>query len=463
MKNVTYITLIETDIDINIDVLFFNARIVTTKNPKAINKSFKQKKDVTFLCISIETEIDDFESVNDATLLARPTELIIFGLLTFFTGETFTPFQKSQGVNFIGKHNLPKKEKFTYEGVSFIKEYAKLLKFLKGSQKSKRNLFYSAIDRWRKARFLEDENESSLAHSDEVTLSYFHILELLSEEYYDEQKRNANSIIDKFATKILEDIFMFEGSRLQSEIPGKKKLIEALFISELGVASKIMFMFKQQNILNNRLKYLISELVKDRNSVAHGRSVYKEKVIFPMPPFFPLISSRSYSNEMLRTLSAVAISNIFGLKLHLKDWKEIQDELNPSIDELNLFIKNKDYNKLTIDEFYQGKINNIIPYTITHYLLNKKLKTETAIPALENLILNFRNIDTEITQIVISAILILDIADTPLKDKAIDLIKVASINRWIPDFKLRDILYHLEFLGHSPKIFRDMLKDKAIY
>ncbi len=299
-----------------------------------------------------------------------------------------------------------------------------------------------------------------MIHDDEVLLSHFHILELLSTKYYARQKELATQSIKQFSENILKDIYLLEGNQLQSEQSSKSKLIESILISELPVASKIMFMFQEQGILTHRLKAFISDLVKDRNSVAHGRHVYQERVIFPVPPFFPLIRNREYSFEMLRILSGRSIASFLNLDYLDEEWAELG--LPPSIDELNKFISEKRFEKIKIDDFYAGNDNDITPYTFAYYLLNKKLKIENAIIALSDTILKYRKIEDEITQIVLAVVLIVDKAKGELKNKCIEIIKLSSENRWLPDFKMRDVLYYLEYLGHEPKTLREMITKREI-
>ncbi|MCR9228768.1 MAG: hypothetical protein NXH90_15220 [Flavobacteriaceae bacterium] len=198
----------------------------------------------------------------------------------------------------------------------------KIVTLTESKNENEKRLFYSLIDRHRKAMYLEKESEENMIHDDEVLLSHFHILELLSTKYYTKQKQLAKQSIKLFSEKILRDIYQLEGNLFQSELGSKTKLVESMFISELPVASKIMFMFREQGILTHRLKAFISDLVKDRNSVARGRQVYQERVIFPVPPFFPLIRNREYSFEMLRILSGRSIALFLGLNHLEEEWSE---------------------------------------------------------------------------------------------------------------------------------------------
>jgi hypothetical protein len=465
MKALTkYTTITEIDIDLDVDICLLDSRIFTTTDISKIDTSKKKVKNKKYLCISIEIQLDEFESVLDGAAYARPRLLIILGLLTFLTQELFTSFSFYSSSTVVGKLERPdiKKFKFKFNKINFINDLKIIVAFVNSDLESDKRLFYSLIDRYRKALFLEKESEDNMIHDDEVLLSHFHILELLSTKYSIKQKQLATQSIKQFSETLLKDIYLLEGNSLQSEQSSKSKLVESLFISELPVASKVMFMFQEQGILTHRLKSFISDLIKDRNSVAHGRQVYQERVIFPVPPFFPLIRNREYSFEMLRILSGRAIAIFLGLDHLEEEWNDFEENLMPSIDELNKFISEKRFEKITIDDFYAGSDSDITPYTIAYYLLNKKLKAENAIPVLSNLVLKYRKIEDEIIQLILAVVLIVDISTVKLKEKCIDIIKLSSKNGWLPNFKMRDVLYHLEYLGHEPKTLREMITKRDI-
>jgi len=458
----TFTTYTEIESSLDIDYSILNSRIFTTRDISQYKLSTKKNKSVKYLCISIEINLENFESTSDGSAFARPRLLIILGLISFLSNELFTPFRFHGISTSVGSLTKTKKSKFRVNNISLLKDLRKITNFLNSSNENSKRLFYSLLDRWRKAFYLEIESEENMIHNDEVLLSHFHILELLSDSYKPKQKDLAANAIDNFTKNFLKEIYLLDGSSLDSELSSKKKLIESLFIPTLPVTSKVLFMLKEQNLLNDRLKYLISEIVKDRNSVAHGRKVYKDKVIFPVPPFFALTNTQVYTAEMLRILTGRTISIFININ-HLKDeWEDLNETLLPTYNELITFINEKKYAPLSIEEFYEGKENDITPFVISYYLTNKKLKPNTAIPALSELILNYRKIEDEIIQLIIPVLLVVD----NLKGKeymcAIEIIILASDNGWVPYFKMRDILYYLEYLGHKPKTLRDMIIDKKI-
>ena len=453
------ISELECDLDADINIL--NSRIYTTRDLSQVGQA-SGEKGKKYLCIGIEIELEDFESVLDGAAYARPRLLIILGIMTFITQELFMSFHFHSTSTSVGSIETGGNNKFKFNKTSYLSVFRKIKIFLDLSSDENKKLFYSLVDRYRKAIFLENETEESMIHDDEVLLSYFHILELLSNKYYEGQKQVASRLVNQLVEKILTDIYLFEKKQVESELAVKRKLAEATLISELPVASKIMYMLQEQGMLTHRLKSFISDLVKDRNSVAHGRQVYQDRVIFPVPPFFPLIRNREYSFEMLRTLSGRAIAAFANLNHLAVKWNDISEGLIPTMAEVDDFITNKYYQNLSVEDFFAGKINDVTPYTISYYLLNKRMKVEAAIDALSTLILNFRQIEDEIMQLILSVVLIVDKVKGELKEKCIELIKVSSREHWTLGFSMRDFLYHLEYQGHKPKTLREMLVNKEV-
>jgi hypothetical protein len=458
-KNTAVYTAISViDSSLSIDVNFLDARVFTTKNLRAhgidLSKLDKKKK---YLCISIETQLEDFESVLDIAAYARPRLLIILGILTFFTQDLFTSFQFHAGLNAVGALVKGQKEKFAFDGVSHLLDFRKVIKFIDLLKEKEKRLLYSLVDRYRKAFFMERESEDNMIYEDETLLSYFHILESLSEIYYTSQKQHASFLINEFVDKIFSEVYLFQKKQIDKEKAGKINFIESAFISHLPVGSKIMYMLQKQGILSRRLSSFIAGIVKDRNAVAHGKQAYQDKVIFPVPPFFPLAKNMDYSMDVLRLLSGRALAIHMGIN-HLKnEWEQISEDLMPSFEELEDFMNEKLYENASIDDFYSGINNDITPYVVFYHLVNKKLKIKDAIPVVSNLILNYREVEEEISQLAPVALLIVDDATDELKKKCIEVIRLAHDKSWFLHFSMRDFFYHLEYLDHKPKMLREML------
>ncbi len=466
-KNIVHIYARTFEFELDIDIELLDIRIFTTDKAKFGIDLFNEKSDndngEKYLCIVIQSQLEDFEAITDGLAYTRPKLLIAFGVLSFFTQEIFTPFETYQQYSYIGEFEKEMNEKFIYNQKDLLNDYKMFSSFLNKKETDKK-FIYSLLDRWRKALYLENESEENMIYDDEIILSYFHILELLSTKYSSLQRNEIEQEIKRFTTNVLKNSFLFEGANLLNEANKKSKLINSILLPEISVSSKIFYMLEKQGIGTNRLRNFISNFVKDRNSVAHGRQVYQDRVIFPVPAFFPLIKRKDYPFELYRILTAKVISTFVGIDLYDKEWDEYSFLLLPTLDELKLFISNEEYISLSNEDFCNGKVNDITPFTVTYYLINHKIKPEIALNVLTPFINNYKGEEQETIMSIWSIIIVVDIIeDSALKQKCIDIIKISEKNNWHPDyFKMRDAMYTLEYLGFDPKTLRELIKNKEI-
>lgn len=462
-RNVVHIYTREIDFNLELDIEFLGIRMLTGTAKELMGENnHTEKKDSLHLAIIIQNQLESFESVTDGVEYSRPRLLIAFGVLSYFIQKIFTPFETYASSSYVGVFDKECKNKFIFEETDLIEDYNQFETIIKNHKD--KEFIYSLLDRWRKGLYMETESEDNMIYDDETLLSYFHILELLTTKYEDKQKKELKDKIKDFSKSIFEESFLFEGNQLKSEINAKSKIIEGLLLPDLSVSSKIFYMFKEQGILTYRLKSFIANFVKDRNSVAHGRQVYQDRVIFPVPPFFPLIKNRDYPEEFYRILTAKAIANFIGVNLYSQEWDEISQSIIPSFDELREFQREKKYLELTNQDFCDGKENDITPFVVSHYLISKKLKDEEALEILTPFINKYNKTEDETMMSVWAIIIILDLLEGgELKAKCIEIIKVAEKNNWHPNyFKMRDEMYNLEYFGFEIKGLKDLIRKKEI-
>jgi len=434
-----------------IDINILDSRVFTTETEGKLK-----------LCIEIQVALEKFESVTDAPLYARSRLLIILGIISFLTQDIFTPLDANQTQSSLGELSKVKNEMFIYDSEDVLHIFKSIIKFLEEQKENKIRLFYSLIDRWRKALYLEKESEESMIHDEEAILSYFHILELLSNEYYTIQKEKAIKKIDAFSMSFLKEINFLTDQQLESEMSVKKKMIKEILLTNLPIKSKILYMLNEQGLLTKRLNSFITQIIEDRNSVAHGRQVFQDKLIIPFPPFFPLIKNRKYSLDTIRCLSARIIALFINTE-HLKDeWDFLASQLKPTTNEIKNFIEEKKYMYLSNIEFCEGKIDNITPELLTNEILDKKIKLEIALEIFSKFILNFSKNEEETIQLTIISTLLVDIAKKEVQDKCLEIINFSYENDLIPGFGMREILYDLELFGFKPKILRKMIIENKI-
>src|SRR5690606_32778631 len=123
----------------------------------------------------------------------------------------------------------------------------------------------------------------------------------------------------------------------------KIKLLQNLLTKDLPVTAKILFMLRELDLYTEANATLVSYLTEARNSVAHGRQVYYDKAIYPLQPFFPLISNTVYPLEIVRIFTAHVLGMWLGSTYYDQEWLGVEDSLLPSIQAVKMFLKQKDY------------------------------------------------------------------------------------------------------------------------
>ncbi|WP_333205079.1 hypothetical protein [Microcoleus sp. S28C3] len=332
------------------------------------------------LQLSIEFELKDYESLVDAPIFVRPKYLSLLGIISFLVSELFTvfktaPFSTASADILLDELKVGQQNRLIIDDVDLTDNLNEFLDNLEKLKEHEKSLFFSLLDRWRKARYMEEESDKRFLYEDEATLSYFHVLELLGDVYSKVLLMKANDLIKDFSNAFNSSILSLHVNALESENNAKSKLLAGILIKDISVTSKILFFLKHFKLYDNRIAFWIRNLVEARNSVAHGRRVHYEKAIFPVKPFFPLISNNLYPLEFLRILTAKAISSHIGISLYSKEWNEIKDCLidDEFVTKVFLQEKFKDKEDLNKDE------ERIVFGGVNYHLLANKLKPESSI------------------------------------------------------------------------------------
>lgn len=464
MPNVTYTAAISIKENIQCSFQYQNCQVFSSDlKPLGVKETYDGVSG-PFIIVSIDTVIKDFESVSDSAAYARPIFLIILDILSLFIDHPITPFDKV----YSSYEKMEQEEKPIVETRLILNDkdlsndLIKFLEHLDATNLNRQKYFYSLMDRWRKAAYMHNVSQE---YDDEAVISYFHILELLVEEY----AKELSEIIKKRIKKSLEDIYggllHLEGNYLDSQISSKEKLNNQLIISDLPITGKILFSLEKLGIImSNRLKFLIRNWVNDRNSVAHGRRVYQDRVIFPIPPFFLNAKKTDYTLNTLRYLTANVICKLIAdIDTYDERWQHEHDMLIPTPEEMKNFISNNKYYELTNEQFINGDIYDITPGSISWYLVHKKIEYKDAILVLNNFFININLKDSEqIYQTIIAAVILADCAGELLEPTLEKIIIESYKNEWHPFINLRELLKYLEYNGHSPKFLENMIIDKII-
>jgi hypothetical protein len=340
----------------------------------------KESSEFGYLQLSIEFELKDYESLADAPIFIRPLYLSLLGIISFLVSEPFTVFNTVQSSttvdgNILDKLKAGQQNKLVIDDLDFTDDLNEFLDKLEELKEHEKSLFFSLLDRWRKARYMEDESDDSFLYEDEATLSYFHVLELLGDVYSKHLSIKADTLIKDFSNTFNSSILSLHMNALENENNAKLKLLSGILLKDISVTSKILFFLKYFKLYDNRLAFWIRNLVEARNSVAHGRRVHYTKAISPVKPFFPLISNNLYPLRFLRILTAKAISSHIGISLYSEEWDEIKAFLLDDDSAIKIFLKEEFKRK----EDLNNDEERIVFGGVNYHLLANKLKPESCI------------------------------------------------------------------------------------
>jgi hypothetical protein len=363
-------------LDRKIDLSFAFERCVVETVQTISTLTNQEESEFGYLQLSIEFELKEYESIVDAPIFVRPRYLNLLGIISFLADEPFTVFASHFSMVDRDISIVEQQNRLLIDHVDLTENLNEFLDKLKNAGNHDKSLIFSLLDRWRKARYMEEESDESFLYEDEATLSYFHVLELLGDLYSKKHLISKfDNLIKDFINTFNSDILSLHISVLENENSAKFKLLSGLLNKDVSVTSKILFLLKHFELYSDKTAFWIRNLVEARNSVAHGRRVYYEKAIFPVEPFFPLISSKLYSLDFLRVLTAKTIASHIGISLYTREWNEIKDYLISDDFITKAFLKKNSFKAkkdLAEDE-------GIVFGGVNYCLLSKKLKPNACI------------------------------------------------------------------------------------
>lgn len=321
--------------------------------------------------------IDSLDSPYEIHRYTRPQIIIIEGILSYFTGHLFTIYEHEGS-----EIQLVKKEVGTLRGIESVilkfdgLDHSQDLTILLEKLKEQRyeSLIITLLDRWRKALYMLSESEVDTFH-DEAILAYFHILELIVGCYYNDFKMEASEEIKRFLTDFSSDILNQSDIVRENTINSKFNILkEVLINNEATISTKINYFLKRHGLLDERTISLVSKIVKIRNSIAHGRIVYKEKLIWPLSPFFNITSNESSMiTVQIQFLTARAIALHIGLDIWKNQWEDVYQILPLSNTILKQFIKKIDEHDLMDGiDLLKGTYENITIASLVDYYIENK-------------------------------------------------------------------------------------------
>ncbi|KAB2447021.1 hypothetical protein ACQCWD_20700 [Bacillus thuringiensis] len=417
------------------------------------------------LIIESVRRVDQIDSVNEINRYIRPQLLIIQGILSYFSGYPFTVFEVQSSTTSIADDKNKsltnfKENKLIIENDDYSKDLETLLEKL--DSREQKPLVITLLDRWRKAIYMQSESEVNTYH-DEAILTHFHILELLVGYYYDNFRKEANKQITDFIKSFASETLNQKGNKLEETVISKSKILKELLISkEASIVTKISYFLKQYNILDDQAYSLVSKLVKIRNAIAHGRIIYREKLIWPLPPFFNLTHNSYSIIQIISIFTAKAIALHLGLNAWEKEWKELHQELHPSEEVLYSFIKNvEEHAKVSPSDLITGNYKGIrISLIVDFFIENPKKCSYSELENVLSIVIKDTRITEENTfQLFLASVILGDSLDDDLSAISKKNVEIVHKNDWYSYSNIKDILRYFDYCGIEIKWFETWLQE----
>jgi len=423
-----------------------------------------KSKGQVLLCIKIYEKIEAFDSAHESSRYSRPQLIVALGILSFISGRDFTVYDTIESNSSVAVENLRYEEIETrchLYGGDYSTDLKAICQTINSETSSQNTLLFSLLDRWRKAQHQLFESEGQGLFEDESLLSFFHVLELLVGEYQHKQRAEAESKISSFLIDLIGRTFKHRGSSLDDRLREKTRTMKDILLGGdlLSVGSKINYMLGQQGLLDDRVQHLIQELISARNSIAHGRQVFRESLIWPLPPYFMLHSNHFNLGYFIRVLTAKVIASHYQLKLWTDEWDDALLALSPPIDVIKDFISCKRYESLTTEQFCSGEVDSVTPASIIEAYIKRKIKLSDVEKSLAGHIKNI-TVGKEMLGAgdpIYIFIFLADIESPELSEFCKINIQKIYDSRTFERSNIKDYLRFLEYYDVKPRWFREWI------
>lgn len=148
-KTVQYTNISEINIDLDIDINFFNSHIFTTNKLE----KFNIQSEIKYLCISTDVLLEDCIVVGDINV--KPRLILILNILTYLTKNLFDHKDYKKSFTSNGSVNEVEHPKFYFNGTNFNYEFDNIIRLLESNKESKKQLFHKKMERYYKSFFMD--------------------------------------------------------------------------------------------------------------------------------------------------------------------------------------------------------------------------------------------------------------------------------------------------------------------
>lgn len=337
-------------------------------------KVYTTNKEIVFKCFISSDEIMSFQ---EATAKCRPKIIAILDIISFLIGDSITIYDINHQSNSL-KPNEDEEEtksnkfKFKFNDVDLSSQ----LRIILSKIENDKNTTLTLLDKWNKANYLLNVDDSHVLFLDETIINCFNIFELLA----DTTKKEYDRFIDEQSKKLLFEFYTnvgnFDNNKINDKVNQKNRLIKEILVGEfLNLSDKFKYFLQKYRLLYENLSYFVDRIIKIRNSIAHGRIVSNLFVMeYPLTPFYNIVNTEANLVNPIIVLTGVLISKYIGVDIWEKEWEKIKEIIEPNPVRVKEIIDGK----LAIDINEKNQCN-LTWYSVFLYYLSCKEKQRKSI------------------------------------------------------------------------------------
>lgn len=356
------------------------------------------------------------------------------------------------------KPNEIRVSKFVHGQVDKSGDLLIILEAVYKREESASGFVVSLLSRWHKARYLEEQGEVIL-YCEESFLVYFHIIELFSNYYIKEQKKEVEDQIKKFIKELSSTTLKLRDKRLEQFSEEKFKVIYPILIpnGQVPITSKICYFLDRVELLNIKTHYFIKQVVDIRNDIAHGRPVNYKTLNWPLPSFFSISGNVENFIFYIRTFTARVIGAYLSIEAWIDEWDVAYSRLDMPPEYVKKLINNDSFKSITPSDFLKG-INGIKPSSLVKQFLLNKINIKEMEIGLKSFMLDVVVDKESASEIFEAAIVLADSSDERLSDRCRSIVIDIHKNKLVSYFSRENVPRNIEQQGCKLSWFREWKK-----
>ena len=316
-------------------------------------------------------------SIQEATAKCRPKIIAIFDIISFLIGDSITIYDINHQSNSVKPNEDEEETKSNkFKFISNDEDLSSQLRIILSKIENDKNTTLTLLDKWNKANYLLNVDDSHVLFLDETIINCFNIFELLA----DTTKKEYERFIDEQAKKLLFEFYTnvgkLDNNKINDKVNQKNRLIKEILVGEfLNLSDKFKYYLQKYRLLDENLSYFVDRIIKIRNSIAHGRIVSNLSVMeYPLTPFYNIVNLEANLVNPIIVLTGVLISKYIGIDIWEEEWEKIKEILEP--------------NPVRVKEVIEGKLDidineknqyNLTWYSVFLYYLSCKDKQRDSI------------------------------------------------------------------------------------